>query len=389
MNILMAEHTHYEADCRVGCHHLAEGLVHRGHRVFYISSYLTPLHLLYSITRRSPIVRQRFLNWVSNGKQWSSQFYSYVPFSLLPLTKQPLLDFPWLANHQFQFTFPSLKRKLPHSFDAILIGDPRFLPLLDQVEAPVKIFRLTDDVLSMENTPRSTAELLKVGLPKCTHVFVTAKNLCAILDREFGFKTAIHMPNGVDFNHFMKEGAEPSDLSKIPNPRVIYAGAIDERINVDLLEVCAQKLPAVSFILIGPVLLNVGHLKKYPNIHFLGPRPYREIPFYFASCQAGMIPFRKNKRTDSICSIKLLQYLAAGLPTISTRLLEMESQKAPIFLAKDAEEFTAHVKTALAEIGNRAQYRKFAQQFSWEKNIEQIEKLIRDTSYQPREFLKL
>jgi len=379
MNILMAEHTHYESVCRVGCHHLAEGFARRGHQVFYISSYLTPLHVLHWMTKKSPATTRRFLNWLSNGKQWSEQLYSYVPFTLFPFTRRPLLDSSRIAAWQFPWTFPSLKKKLPRTFDAILIGDPRFLPLLDSVEALVKIFRLTDDVLSIASTPRSTIDLLKEGLPKCTHVFVTAKNLCSVLEKDCGFTRAVHMPNGVDFAHFAKDRTdqeEPSDLSEIPNPRVVYAGSIDERIDLDLVEFCAKKLPAVSFVFIGPNYLNVRKLKNCANIYFLQPCAYQDLPCYLASSQAAMIPFRKNKRTDSMCSIKLLQYLAADLPTIATRLLELESQRAPIYLAKDREEFALHIEAALAESKNTKKHQEFARLFSWDQNVEEIERCI-------------
>ncbi len=382
MKILMAEHTSFDSVCRVGCHHLAEGLARKGHEVIYLSAYLTPLHLPYLLTSRRADITARFSNWLSNGRMEKEGVFTYVPFSMYPYARKFGLDQTWIAERQFQRTIPHLKRKVTGKFDALLIGDPRFVPLIDQVDARVKVLRLTDDVLSMESTPRTVAGLIGKGLLKCDSVIVTAKNLCRLLEERYGYKDAIYMPNGVDLDHFLsKKVEEPTDLANIPEPRLIYAGSMDNRIDLSLVEHCAAKLSSVSFVFVGPNHLPLGSLKKHPNIHLLGPRLYRQLPAYFSHSQAAMIPFQKNDRTDSMCSIKLLQYLASELPTVSTRLCELESQQAPVYLADRPEEFAAAIVSALAERKGGEQYRTFASRFSWDRNVESLETLIQNAAH--------
>jgi glycosyltransferase involved in cell wall biosynthesis len=371
----MAEHTHYDSTCRVGCHHLALELARKGHQITYLSSCLTPLHLCYLPQLE---IRRRFRNWFAGGHHFEQNLYAYVPFSILPFTRKPLLDAPWIANHQLHCTLPPLPKKLSQRgpFDALLIGDPRFIPLIDQIKAPVNILRLTDNMLGIATTPRSVKQLIKIALSKCNYVIVTAHHLSKLLEEWFGFRDAIHMPNGVDLNHFGHSAlTEPEDFAQIPIPRVIYAGNVDTRLDLDLLHHCANTLPHVSFVLLGPIQTSLTSIRSCPNIHILGPRTYSQIPHYFAASQAAMIPFHSGPHIDSICSIKLLQYLAAGLPTVATRWKELEFQKPPIYIAYKSAEFAAYIQKAVSEPSQQELYRSYAKQYPWEKNIEILEKL--------------
>ncbi len=374
----MAEHTHFGAVCRVGCHHLAEGLAKRGHEITYLSTYLTPLHFFFYFTRRRKAIKERMANWRSNGMMSASGIDSYVPFTLIPYCRTPFFDSLTAAYRQFRWTFPPLSSRLKSPYDALLMGDPRFLPLVDEIDAPIKILRLTDDPLSSSGSLRSLELLLKEGLFKCTHVIVTAQKISHFLEKNFEYRKAIYMPNGVDLDHFIihPKGSEPSDLFSIPQPRAIYVGAIDERLDLDLLKFSAAQLPSVSFVLIGPQYISLKPLEKIPNIFILGSRPYEELPNYLSSSRVALIPFKKNRRTDSICSIKLMQYLAAGLPTIATRLEELESQGAPVDLAETASEFSDSIQKNLGANGDPERFRSYAAHFSWEKNLDFLETLL-------------
>ena len=372
----MAEHTHYDATCRVGCHHLAQGLALKGHQITYLSSCLTPLHLCY-LPRLE--VRRRFRNWLAGGQTFGQNLYAYVPFSPLPFTRKPLLDSPWIANHQLRWSLPPLRKKFKQRgpFDALLIGDPRSIPLIDQVGAPVNILRLTDNMLGVATTPRSVKQLIEAALSKCDHVIVTSYHLSTLLEEWFGFRDAIHMPNGVDLHHFDHPSPiEPADFAQIPKPRAIYAGNIDVRIDLALLRHCANSLPHLSFVLLGPIQTSLASIRRCPNIHILGPRAYAEIPHYFAASQAAIIPFHQGAHIDSICSIKLLEYLAAALPTVATQWKELEFQKPPIYAAKNTAEFIEYIAKALSEAPQRKLYRSYAEQHPWEKNIEILESII-------------
>ncbi len=58
------------------------------------------------------------------------------------------------------------------------------------------------------------------------------------------------------------------------------------------------------------------------NVSFAGRVPYGDIPHYYASAQAGIIPLRNNGYDDCKGPIKLFEYMAMELPVIATDIGE-------------------------------------------------------------------
>ena len=98
-------------------------------------------------------------------------------------------------------------------------------------------------------------------------------------------------PSSVDVPHFARARTakqEPGDQSGISHPRIGYAGVIDERMDTALLAEVARLRPEWQIVMIGPVVkISEEALAKAPNIHYLGMKPYAELPAYFS---AGMRP---------------------------------------------------------------------------------------------------
>ena len=67
-----------------------------------------------------------------------------------------------------------------------------------------------------------------------------------------------------------------------------YYGVIDERIDCDLL--AASPRPGrMEFVMVGPVVkVDPAELPRQPNIHWLGQRPYAELPAYLEG--VGRVP---------------------------------------------------------------------------------------------------
>jgi hypothetical protein len=159
--------------------------------------------------------------------------------------------------------------------------------------------------------------------------------------------------HGVDFDHFAKalepDLEQPEDVRDLPHPRIGFYGLIHEWIDLRLVEKMAKAHPEWSIILIGKLSTDGSFLRPLKNVHLLGQKPYSSLDAYTKSFDVGMIPFVVNELTLNVNPIKLREYLAAGLPVVSTHLPEIEPYSGVVHLADSAEEFIQGVEQALNE----------------------------------------
>ncbi len=144
-------------------------------------------------------------------------------------------------------------------------------------------------------------------------------------------------PSSVDVQHFAKARlpqAEPAVQANIPQPRIGYAGVIDERMDLTLLESIARQRPDWQFVMIGPIVKIDDHaLPQRPNIHYLGMQAYKDLPAFFSGWTIGMLPFALNASTRYISPTKTPEYLAAGLQVISTPIQDVVTPYGDLRLA--------------------------------------------------------
>ncbi len=131
------------------------------------------------------------------------------------------------------------------------------------------------------------------------------------------------MPSSIDAAHFAHarawRGAAPGDQADLPHPRIGWFGVIDERTDLDLVAALADLRPDLSFVMIGPVVkIDPATLPQQANVHWLGPKDYRDLPAYLAGWDCGFMPFAINEATRFISPTKTPEYLAAGVPVVST-----------------------------------------------------------------------
>jgi glycosyltransferase involved in cell wall biosynthesis len=133
-----------------------------------------------------------------------------------------------------------------------------------------------------------------------------------------------------------------------------------------------------SFALVGPIgpgepHADISALTAEPNIHLLGPRSYIELPDVLRAADAGLIPYTRNALTESIFPMKVYEYLAAGLPVITTPLPAL-ADVADIATAPDAQGIAKLLDEALAEDNpeHRAERSRAAASHSWDQRLQEI-----------------
>lgn len=196
-------------------------------------------------------------------------------------------------------------------------------------------------------------------------------------------------PNGCDYDHFSKTKnitIIPDDLIEvIKNENIIvgYHGALAEWIDYQLIEYIAKNLNDCEIILIGPDYdgsINKSNIIEIKNIHWLGPKPYQDLPKYLKWFDIAILPFKINKITMSTSPIKLFENMAAGIPIVSVDLPEPKKYKS-VLIAKNYEEYVELIIKA-KNLKNNKKYLelldKEAKENSWSNIVKIIDEIIQN-----------
>lgn len=168
-------------------------------------------------------------------------------------------------------------------------------------------------------------------------------------------------------------------LERLPQPRVVFVGAIlAATIDVEMMAQLAALRPDWSFAFVGPIgqgdpHTNVDALREAPNVHLLGPRPHERLPAVLRGAEAAIIPYRLEQQMRSVFPMKTYEYLAAGLPVVSTPLHAL-SQVPEVITAASAEQFSQRLGEAIEHDSPalRAARSAATQSHSWESRLAQI-----------------
>ncbi len=185
--------------------------------------------------------------------------------------------------------------------------------------------------------------------------------------------------NATDFRHFATL-PENGRLRSIPRPIIGYYGSISEWFDFDLVEYAARRRPDWSFVLVGSSDHGgtFGSLTKLPNVHFLGEKPYAELPQYLYWFDVCTIPFRLTKLIEATNPVKFYEYISSGKPVVSVMLPELTRHSDCLYLAKDRREFVDQLSLAVAERpeDHRARRIELARQNTWDNRHRRLKEAV-------------
>jgi len=99
---------------------------------------------------------------------------------------------------------------------------------------------------------------------------------------------------------------------------------------------------------IGPVVkIDPATLPRLSNINWPGPCHYRDLPERLAQWNVGIMPFALNEATRYISPTKTPEFLAAGLPVVSTPIVDVVrdyGEAGLVRIAATAEEFVREIE---------------------------------------------
>lgn len=203
---------------------------------------------------------------------------------------------------------------------------PMFAPALGVVSPDAIVFDKMDELSAFAFAP-PLLKAREADLMAAADVVFTGGQ--AIFEAAQGRHANLHcFPSSIDTAHFAsaRERAlpDPADQAPIAHPRIGFFGVIDERIDLDLISGTAALKPDWQFVFLGPtVKIDPVSLPQAPNLHWLGSKNYADLPAYLAHWDAGWMPFAINDATKFISPTKTPEFLAAGLPVVSTPITDV------------------------------------------------------------------
>jgi glycosyltransferase involved in cell wall biosynthesis len=195
-------------------------------------------------------------------------------------------------------------------------------------------------------------------------------------------------PSSIEFDHFVKARsirADPADQASIPGPRLGFFGVVDERMDLELLEQVAELRPQWQFVMIGPVVkIDPATLPRRNNIHWLGSKDYKALPSYLSGWDIGFMNFALNEATRFISPTKTPEFLAAGVPVVSTPITDVvrpygekglvEIAKTPLEVVRKAEALLSRPKEPWLQRVDR-----HLAAGSWDRTWASMSRLIAET----------
>lgn len=292
----------------------------------------------------------RKLKSISMGlKMTDAGFWVYSPFSL------PVHHIPWarVVNETLvRLQVKSVSRKLGLLKPLVMVVCPAACEVALKMKPAKMIYLRTDAYELFQNVD---FEVIK----KCDRTLKEKSDLTLFVSERLyrkeahQCKRAIYLDHGVDYDMFASMGNDfviPSDIANIKNPIIGFFGTLDSHtVDVDLVARVADQLSDMSFVFVGKIARRYPVLVEKRNVWLLGQKAYEEVPFYGKCFDVAIMPWQSTDWIAACNPVKLKEYLALGLPIVSTPFAELDKYHDVVYKAETTVEFAECIKKALAE----------------------------------------
>jgi glycosyltransferase involved in cell wall biosynthesis len=259
----------------------------------------------------------------------------------------------------------TVRRQLRHLLDELIALEhietpvawyytPMAMSFARHLSSAVIVYDCMDELSAFAGAPQGLRDAERALIGAADVVFTGGQSL---YEAKRNLHPNVHaFPSSVDVAHFARArriSRDPADQAAIPAPRLGFFGVIDERFDLELVGAAATARPDWNFVFIGPVVkIDPAILPRGANIHYLGPKTYRELPDYMAGWDVALLPFARNESTRFISPTKTPEYLAAGLPVVSTSIRDVVrpyGDRGLVRIADTPVAFVAAIEAATSE----------------------------------------
>src|SRR5947208_386868 len=280
----------------------------------------------------------------------------------------------------------ALARRRGLSNPILWIAIPTAVEVVGHLHESLVVYQVSDryDANTMDHAtdPEFIRALHERAIGAADLIFYSSRKLLAEARR--GLERSYLLEQAVDFAHWsiistgdLRIAAE---VQEIPRPRLGYFGAIEPwLIDQELIKYAARVRPELNWIFIGNKSRGL-EIESLPNVHFLPPVPYQDLPHYAAGFDVCVLPWNTEVTFTSYGSaIKVREYLASGKPVVIAPLPEYESMSGILRIGRSRQQFLELVDDALRE-NDPAQVKArqdAVKEGTWDARAEWVSELIK------------
>jgi len=261
---------------------------------------------------------------------------------------------------------------------------PMALPLLQGLDPALVVYDCMDELSAFKNPPKQLLQRESALLNIADLVFTGGPSLYEA--KKNRHPNAHCFSSSVDANHFrqaLDAAISHKDQAHVAGPRLGFYVVIDERFDTGLVRDMAAAHPEWQIVLVGPVVkIDPAELPRAENVHYMGQRGYQELPQFLAGWDVCLLPFAMNESTKFISPTKVLEYMAAEKPSVSTPITDVKVPYGDVVaIAATPAEYIAACERMLAlnaeeKAAMAKRMREVVANTSWDKTAARMHELI-------------
>ena len=261
---------------------------------------------------------------------------------------------------------------------------PMALPLLQGLDPALVVYDCMDELSAFKNPPKQLLQRESALLNIADLVFTGGPSLYEA--KKNRHPNAHCFSSSVDAAHFrqaLDAAISHPDQAHVAGPRLGFYGVIDERFDTGLVRERAAAHPEWQIVLGGPVVkIDPAELPRAENVHYMGQRGYQELPKFLAGWDVCLLPFAMNESTKFISPTKVLEYMAAEKPSVSTPITDVKVPYGDVVaIAETPAEYIAACERMLAQSAEEnaamaKRMREVVANTSWDKTAARMHELI-------------
>ena len=279
-----------------------------------------------------------------------------------------------------------LRAQVKHAMEKLGFNDviswsflPSSAPVSGTLGEELVVYHCVDEFSAFSDAPaQQIRELERRLMAKADVVICSSEKLRK--DKERMNPNAYLVQHGVDLEHFAK-AFDPNttiadEVKHLPGPIIGFWGLIADWVDLRLIRHVADAFSGGSVVLLGSSTTDLSALSGARNIHVVGRKPYADLPRYAKAFDVALMPFKVNELTLAANPLKVREYLAAGLPVVSTAIPEVV-RLGLCRIGTDADSTVREIAAAIAAGPGPSEVRAAqVRSEGWEARVAEMQEIV-------------